>query len=263
MRVSEIRVWTAIAVFALSIVVAKQAITVAELGWNFAWANQDDAKSRLSHLATASTVGYLTQKKLLSLAPEEAAYDHAAELANYLARAPMDSDAWLQYARAQFAAGGPTAKMAASLALSSLTGPNESWIAAQRIAFELPVWAILPPDTRRSLVSDMTGPGIDALDETQRFALNVAMRTAALKSREEIRATLLLAGKKGEAIAKALGLAQAVTPRSTANAQQNDVDFLREAAPGGEGGVPKVSVPSGALSPSPLAPPATMQPAIR
>lgn len=262
-RASDIRVWSALAVIGLSFFVVRQAVNVAAFGWNVTLIDDDNTRDRMAPFSDAPLVGFLARRLLLQSAPANEPSEHTVEVVDFLTRAPLSSEGWLDFARAKFRVENAPAKVAAALALSNLTGPNEGWIAARRVAFALPLWPALPPDSRRGLAADLTGPGFDNLEAPQRFALNVALRTALPKTREEIRATLLLAGKKGEAIAKALGLEQPVTPRPTANAQQNDVEVSGENAPGGEGAVPKASVPSGALSPSPLAPPATWQPTMK
>ena len=89
--------------------------------------------------------------------------------------------------------------------MSDLTSPNEGWLMATRAILAVPLWRVLPPDSRRAAVNDLVG-GWSEVSDVQRTALRVSLRLQSSRAREEIRAALLLAGEETAPIAETLGL---------------------------------------------------------
>ncbi len=204
-RLRELRTWTALLALALSTLALRQAPTVLSFGLAEALAQPQDAVQRLERFVGAPIVGARARIDLLKLAPGADSAQRIDQISDLLAQRPLDSAAWLDLAAARLAAGDRYDSIAASLALSSLTGPNEADLMAGRAALALPLWDRLPRDLRRSAMTDLVG-GWASLDEASRAALKAAMAFASGATRAEIRAALLLSGKPGAAIETALGL---------------------------------------------------------
>ena len=99
--------------------------------------------------------------------------------------------------------------------MSDLTSPNEGWLMATRAVLAVPLWLVLPPDSRRAAVTDLVG-GWSEVSGVQRTALRIALRQQSSRAREEIRAALLLAGEGAAPVAQALGLGAPLESREDA-----------------------------------------------
>lgn len=204
-RLSEIRVWTALIVSGLSSFTLWQGWTVASFGFAEAFATPETAEERLLNFVARPAVGHLAYRDLLQLTTSAYAASRADDLTIFLAGRPLASGAWLDLGAARLATQAGSEEVAQCLALSNLTGPNEAQLMAARVMFGLPMWASLPPEFRRSLTTDLVSSWA-YIDGANRAGLKTIMEQAVGKTREEIRASLLLSGKSGVGIAKALDL---------------------------------------------------------
>ena len=148
-------------------------------------------------------MGDVAERDLLRLASPTAAQAKIDVVGALLSETPLNGGAWLDLAIARRAAGLSMEGVAAALAMSATTGPNEARLMAGRAAFALPFWSALPPDTRRTLVADLIG-GWPALDGGERARLAAILSEASDRSGEEVRAALLLNSSPGAAIAATL-----------------------------------------------------------
>lgn len=203
--VRELRFWTALAAMALSVFSISHAVTLASYGLRELTADAATARVKLGPFIDDPAVGVLARAKLLELEPSEDPARRAADLRDFLTLTPLSGGAWLDLARARLGSGEPNEKVASALAMSNLVAPNESRLMAERAAFGLPLWPILPPEARKTLINDLTG-GWGAMPDAERQGLTALFSVAGDQAREEARAMLLLAGGEGAAIAKALGL---------------------------------------------------------
>jgi hypothetical protein len=202
MRLREIRFWTALTVAGLSAFAIAQGWIALSFGVAEAVAHAASAESQLQSFAGDDLVGDLANHDLLRVAPlsPQARIDVLDAL---LSQTPLNGGAWLDLAIARRAAGASLESVAAALALSAMTGPNEARFMVGRVAFALPFWSALPPDARRALIGDLVG-GWPALGGGERARLAAILANAPDHSGEEARATLLLNGAAGAAIAAEL-----------------------------------------------------------
>jgi hypothetical protein len=220
MRLREIRFWTALGVAGLS------AFSIT-LGWNAlsfglaeAVADSASAESQLRPFVGDGLVGDLAERDLLRLAPSLSAQARIDVLDALLSQTPLNGGAWLDLAIARRAGGASTENVAAALALSAMTGPNEARFMAGRVAFALPFWSALPPDARRALIGDLVG-GWPALGGDERARLAAVLANAPDRFAEEARAALLLNGAAGAAIAAELMPPPKSTPDAGAAAARD------------------------------------------
>jgi hypothetical protein len=201
----ELRFWTALLMVGICLFTISSALPALRYGLASLSVDAASAPARLAALTEDSGVGALAKRDLLRLAPPSAATSRVAALASLASDTPMSSGAWLELSIAREEADAPMQQIANALALSSLTGPNESRFMAGRASFGLPLWSKFPPDLRRTLVGDLVA-GWSAMDPAQRADLNALLTVESDRTREEIRSSLLLVGAAGTAIADALEL---------------------------------------------------------
>lgn len=218
------RFWTALVVVGLSTVAIAQGWIVLRFGLAGALADATATEPRLKTFASDDLVGDLAERDLLRFAPPPSPQARIDAIGALLGRTPLSSGAWLDLAIARRTAGAPMESVAAALALSTLTGPNEARLMAGRAAFALPFWSALPPDARRALVADLVGGwGVLGADDRGRFA--AILVTAPDGSGEEVRAALLLNGAAGATIAaKLMPRPPRASPNAGAPAAERDLD---------------------------------------
>ncbi|MDR3448859.1 MAG: hypothetical protein P4M15_03780 [Alphaproteobacteria bacterium] len=204
-NIRETRFWTAMVVAGLSLLTIGLALPTLRFGQAGLAADPPMEAARLKPLLNEAPVAALAQQRALALAPHPPS-EQVAALTNLLTLTPMSSGAWLELAIAGNQTGQPMQAVASALAMSTLTGPNEARFMAGRAVFGLPLWDKLPPEVRRSLVVDLVS-GWGEIGEEQHRDLDALLTVASDKTRAQLLAALLLAGKKGEAIGNALDLA--------------------------------------------------------
>jgi len=206
-NIRERRFWTILAVAALSLLTMASAWPTLRFGLASQGADAATAAARLGALSDERPIDALAQKLILALAPPKAPAERVEALQALIGATPMASGAWLDLAIARQQAGQPMETIASALAMSSLTGPNEARFMGGRAAFGLPLWDKLPPDVRRGLIGDLIAGWGENIGDAQRQELNALLTVAPDQTRSQILAALLLAGKPGEPIIKALDLA--------------------------------------------------------
>jgi hypothetical protein len=199
----SLRFWTTLVVVLLSLTAIDQGWTALRLGLAEWGAEAGDAEARFAPFVGDGLVGDLALRDSLRLAPPAATKAKIAAVSALLSRTPLNGGAWLDLAIARRAAGDKMESVAAALAMSTTTGPNEASLMAGRASFALPFWSALPLDARRALVADLVG-GWQALDDEARQRLAAILAAAPDRAPEELRAALLLSGADGAAIAAAL-----------------------------------------------------------
>jgi hypothetical protein len=202
-KLRDPRFWTVLVVVALALAALTNGLTVFRFGLAEALADASTAEARLRPFAGDPTLGAVAHRDMIVLAPPVDAKQRVADLTELLSQSPLSSGAWLDLAIARRAAGASTESVAAALALSATTGPNEAVFMAGRASFALPFWSALPPDARRSLIGDLVGAW-GAVDGPGRARLAAILQNGADGTREGVRAALLLNGDAGALIASAL-----------------------------------------------------------
>jgi hypothetical protein len=202
-RLWSARFLTTLVVVLLSLTAIAQGWTAVRLGLAEQGAGAANAEARFSPLIGDGLVGDVALRDRLRLAPLAAPRAKIDAVSALLSRTPLNSGAWLDLAIARRAAGDKMESVAAALAMSTVTGPNEAFVMAGRASFALPFWSALPPEARRALVADLVG-GWQALDDEARRRLSAILAAAPDRSPQEISAALTLTGAEGASIAAAL-----------------------------------------------------------
>jgi hypothetical protein len=119
----------------------------------------------------------------------------ADALSAIIAEQPLSAMHWLSLASTRLVTAEPLDKVAAALAMSALTGPNEAFVMSQRGLFGLLQWEVLPADQRRRAMADFAG-AIPALPNAD-HAMNAAKAILSAKTddvREEVAVSLRAQG---------------------------------------------------------------------
>ena len=140
--------------------------------------------------AVPGLAGAALQASLTSLADTtdvDGARTRAELLSALLAVKPSSSMNWLALAGMWLAAGQPTEKVLAALAMSSLTGANQGDVMSQRGILGLLKWEILPPDVRRRAVADIAGAILgNTITNRERSVVERIMEIKSPDTRQEI-----------------------------------------------------------------------------
>jgi len=211
-RVRELRFWTALLVMALAAFTIARSLSLLAYGVKELGLEPANVRERLGPFVDDPALGFLARRKTLELDRSDDAPARAASLEALLGLTPLSGDAWLELARVRLGAGYGLEKVASALAMSNVAAPNEAHVMAARAAFGLPLWRLLPPEERRSLIADLIG-GWQFVGEAQRQALRAVFLTASEATRDEARAALGLAGREAAPMASALGLEAASVPQ--------------------------------------------------
>jgi hypothetical protein len=208
----EPRFWTGLIVVGVALFTISRGVDVAGFALADSSADQASMATRLAPWTTTPAVAALALSRLVRDAPGDA-NARRRWAADLLSRAPLDANAWVLLASLRFTTGEPAEKGVTALAMSTLTGPNEGWIMARRGVLALPLWQVLPPDSRRGAMSDLVAGGYYA-SQIEWTALRATLSLQTPSLREDMRAALLAAG--GARFAEALGLDAPPTPARNA-----------------------------------------------
>ena len=201
-----LRYSTAIVVIALASFTVWRATSVFSFALAERVTSADNARVRLLSFVDSPEVGARARADILSFEGESAAAGRARQLGQLLSVTPLSSRAWVDLAITRLSTGAGAGKAAEALALSNLTGPNESDVMAARAIFGLPLWSALPSDLRRRLASDLVG-GWDSLSAVDRAGLTLAFSVAPQDMRAQLASALRSLGAAGANVQGTLGLA--------------------------------------------------------
>lgn len=124
-------------------------------GWSIAYLAAKGAPSVASAALRAS---------LAQMAPAtgpDVARKRVETLTALLAIRPMSSTDWLALAGLRVVTARPYDEMTAALRMSSLTGPNEGSVMAERGIFGVLQWDTLPREARSETIADLSGAILD------------------------------------------------------------------------------------------------------
>jgi hypothetical protein len=129
-------------------------------GWDilrFSWAEENGEGTRpwadVSGLVFSALESSLTA--LSDPGDKDQVSKRRDQITEILSMRPLASEYWLTLAGIRVVGGEALSGALDALMLSSLTGPNEGYLIAQRGIFGVSYWEILPPEVRSRAVSDL------------------------------------------------------------------------------------------------------------
>lgn len=214
MRERHLRYLATLLIVGLALYTVSSASTILSFALADLSVNAANASQTYAPFVDQPTVAYLARARSIQLAASSDPAQRVDDIKDLLAQTPADSHMWLELAKAQAAQQFPPERLVKPLAMSSLTGPNEGRVMAERAIFMTPLWNNLPADSQRGISSDLLG-GWGSMSMPQKLYIGNVVRAAPEEEKHQIAAGLLLAGKDGTALAKALDLLAAPAESKT------------------------------------------------
>ncbi|WP_400767037.1 hypothetical protein [Methylosinus sporium] len=126
-------------------------------------------------------------------------------LVDLLDRVPTSGKAWMELAKFRWRQGAPLERTLETLEMSKVTAPHEARIIESRILFLSAIWEFLPPEGKRSVVSQLIELN-GRIDERIRRRLAIVLGAKPEATREAIVNDLRMRGAAGSACVRAIGL---------------------------------------------------------
>ena len=137
-----------------------------------------------------------------------AAYRQCELLSAILSIKPLSSGDWLALSKAELMTHQPMEEdVFGSLELSTLTGPNESYVMGQRAVFALSLWERLPADLKRHAAVDVAAMMLTRTPAEGEMLgkIGAVLATQPESVRNELREAVIATGVSPEEIKKGLG----------------------------------------------------------
>jgi hypothetical protein len=202
---TDIRFWTAITLIGFCAFAVVRGLSIVH--FSLAMANISSSENRAEIIHTWTTVPGVASAALQSQLKEKidasdlkAANSRREALAAILSIKPLSSIDWLSLSGLQLITDQPMDQVFGSLVLSTMTGPNEGYVMAERGMFGVSLWEDLPPDLKRHVIIDL------AAGETPEYGKFQAVLSATSEGvRNELRAAILATGLSPKEVEQRLG----------------------------------------------------------
>jgi hypothetical protein len=122
-------------------------------------------------------------------------------LAAILVIRPLASIDWMSLAAMQLLTDQPMEQVLGALMLSTVTGPNEGYVMADRGIFSVSLWEDLSPDLKRHVATDLA---LGEMPDRAKFRAILAAKSAAVQ--DELRKAMLATGLSAKEVERRLGL---------------------------------------------------------
>jgi hypothetical protein len=209
----DIRLWTAIVIIGMCGFVVVRGWEIVHFSRAMANASSPEKQAEITSIwaAAADVASAALQadlKEKLDLSDPIAVIRRREVVSLLLSIKPLSSGDWLALSRTQLLARQPMEEVLASLRLSTLTGPNEGYVMAERGVFGVALWEYLSPDLKSRAAEDLSvivfarTPAEVAHGETFQTVLS----SKSAQVRNELRQALLSTGLPAKEIEQRLGL---------------------------------------------------------
>jgi len=208
----DIRLWTAIVIVGMCGFVVVRGWEIVHFSRAMANVSSPEKQAEITSIwaaapdvASAALQADLREK--LDLSDPIAVIRRRELLSSLLSIKPLSSGDWLALSRTQLQARQPMEEVLASLRLSTLTGPNEGYVMAERGVFGVALWEYLSPDLKSRTAEDLTviffarTPAEGAHNATFQAVLS----SKSAQVRNELRQALLSTGLPAKEIEQRLG----------------------------------------------------------
>ena len=202
---ADIRFWTATTLIGFCTVAVVRGLSIVH--FSLAMANISSSENRADIIHTWTTVPGVASAALQSQLKEKidpsdlkATNSRREALAAILSIKPLSSIDWLSLSGLQLITDQPMDQVFGSLVLSTLTGPNEGYVMAERGMFGVSLWEDLPPDLKRHVIIDLA-----AGDVPEYGKFRAVLSAASERVRNELRAAILATGLSPKEVELRLG----------------------------------------------------------
>jgi hypothetical protein len=201
----DLRFWTAIIVAGICAFSVVRGLSI--LNFSLDLANIASLENRAETIHTWTAVPAIASaalqtelKQKLNSSDLNDANSRREALATLLSIKPLSSTDWLILSGIQLTTDQPLEQVLATLMLSTITGPNEGYVMADRGTFSVSLWEYLSPDLKRHSVMDLAAGETNDTGKL-RAVLSVKSETV----RNELRTAILSTGLSPEEVERRLG----------------------------------------------------------
>jgi hypothetical protein len=202
---ADIRFWTAIMMIGLCSLFVARGLRIVQ--FSLATANIGPSERRVETLHAWATVPGIAPAALQSQLTEQidpsdskAANSRREGLSAIVSIKPLSSMDWLSLSGMQFITDQPMEQVLSSLLLSTMTGPNEGYVMADRGIFGASLWEDLSPDLRRRAAMDLV-----AGEMPQNGKFRAVLSTKSEQIQNDLRAAILATGLSPKELERRLG----------------------------------------------------------
>jgi len=204
MRV-DIRFWTAITMIGICVFSVTSGLSI--LHFSLAMGDIGSSENRAQTIHTWAAVPGIASAALQSQLREKidpsdlhAANSRREALSALLSIEPLSSTDWLSLSGMQLITDQPMEQVLGALMLSTMTGPNEGYVMADRGIFGVTLWEDLSADLKRHVVNDLAAGEI-----SERTKIEPVLSTKSVVMRNELRAAILATGLSPVEVQRRLG----------------------------------------------------------
>jgi hypothetical protein len=202
---ADIRFWTAIAMIGICALSVGRGLSIVH--FSLAVANIHSSENRAETIHNWTAVPGVASSALQSQLKEKidasdlkAANSRREALAAILSIKPLSSMDWLSLSGLQLLTDQPLEQVLGSLLLSTMTGPNEGYVMADRGIFGASLWEDLTPDLRRHAAMDLV-----AGEMPQNGKFRAVLSTKSEQIQNELRTAILATGLSSKEVERQLG----------------------------------------------------------
>jgi hypothetical protein len=204
MRV-DICFWTAITMIVMCVFSVTRGLSI--LHFSLAMANIGSSENRAETIRTwaavpgiAPTALQVQLREKIDPSDLHAANSRREALSALLSIEPLSSMDWLSLSGMQLITDQPMEQVLGALMLSTMTGPNEGYVMADRGIFGVLLWEDLSADLKRRVVVDLAAGQIP-----ERGKIDAVLSTKSVAMRNELRDAILATGLSPGEVERRLG----------------------------------------------------------
>jgi hypothetical protein len=202
---ADIRFWTAITVIGFCAFAVVRGLSVVHFSLAMANIGSSENRAEIIHAWTAvpgvASAALQSQlKEKIDPSDLKAANSRREALSAILSIEPLSSTNWLSLSGLQLITDQPMDQVFGSLVLSTMTGPNEGYVMAERGMFGVSLWEDLPPDLKRHVITDLA-----AGDVPEYGKLRAVLSAKSEAAQNELRAAILATGLSPKEVERRLG----------------------------------------------------------
>ena len=202
---ANIRFWTAIAMIGICTLSIGRGVSIVH--FSLAMMNIGSSESRAETIHSWTTVPGIASSALQPQLTEKtnpsdlkAANSRREALSAMLSIKPLSSMDWLLLSGMQQITDQPMDQVFGSLMLSTMTGPNEGYVMADRGMFGASLWEDLSPDLKRHAAMDLSA---GEMPDNAKFRAVLSTKSEGVQN--ELRTAILATGLSAKEVEQRLG----------------------------------------------------------
>jgi hypothetical protein len=200
---ADIRLWTAITLIGICALSVAIGLSIVHFAVASTSGHSPENRPETIHTTVpgaASADLQLELKEKINPSDVKAANRRREALSALLSIKPLSSMDWLSLSGMQLITDQPMEQVLSSLLLSTMTGPNEGYVMADRGIFGASLWEDLSPDLKRHTAMDLA---VGEIPNDGRFRTVLSAKSETV--RNELRTGILATGLSAKEVERRLG----------------------------------------------------------